>query len=147
MKTSWITLSFSSCSMSRTSPTSSWAVIFLMETEGVIFRVLSATIVALVAFDGPLLAVLVLVARIWGFCWFLLGQLRPMCHWRRHLKHLPSWRNLAISSSDIAALARVSPGVRSMAFGSLAKCCCHCCLVGFLFRLPQSKKDCHWRYL
>jgi hypothetical protein len=95
---------------------------FLMEAEGA---------------DVPLLAVLVLVARTWEF-W--LGQLRPMCPWHLHLKHLPSWHSLLILSSVRAALAQVRPGVRSMALGSLAKHCCHCCLVGFLLFPLLSKK-------
>jgi hypothetical protein len=49
----------------------------------------------------PLLAVLVLVAScevslvllvsVARICEFWLGQLRPMCPWRLHLKHLPSF--------------------------------------------------------
>src|ERR1700675_707715 len=117
--------------MSRTSATSSLELIFLAEDDGT--GVLGA----------PLLAVLVLVALIVvsvaRACEFWLRQLRPMCPVRLHLKHLPSRRNWAISSSVSAALARVRPGVRSMALGSLAKRCCHCCCVGQVFQMQAHR--------
>ena len=55
------------------------------------------------------------------------------------LKHLPSFMRRPLSSSVRAALARERPSEVSMALGSLAKLCCHCCLDGQrggLFLLP-----------
>ena len=82
------------------------------------------------------------------------GQLRPMCPCFLQLKQRPSFRRVTCSSSVRAALAWVCPGVRSMAFGSLANFCCHCCLVGFCprgfwgwFFVPP-KTFCHlWYFL
>ena len=59
------------------------------------------------------------------------GQLHPMCPCFLQLKQHPSLRRVTCSSLVRAARAWVCPGVRSMAFGSLANFCCHCCLVGF----------------
>ena len=82
------------------------------------------------------------------------GQLHPMCPCFLQLKQCPSFWRVTCSSLVRAALAQVHPGVRSMAFGSLANFCCHCCLVGFCpkdfwgwFFLPP-KTFCHiWYFL
>jgi hypothetical protein len=139
MKMSWITLSFSPWSMSQTRSTSSCTVMaFLMEVRGTDAPLLLVLVAGVgCVWGAPLLAILVLVVRTWEF-W--LGQLHPMCPWRLHLKHLPSWHNLFILSSVRAAWARVCPGVRSMALGSLTNHCCHCWQVGFLLFLLLSKK-------
>jgi hypothetical protein len=130
MKTSWMTLSFSPWSMSQTRSTSSWAVIFLIEVEGIgVCDVPLLAVLVLVVLVPMALSLVVLVGHT---CEFRLGQLCSMCPWCLHLKHLPSFCNLASLSLVRAALAQVHPGVRSMALGSLAKHCCHCCQVGFL---------------
>ena len=55
------------------------------------------------------------------------------------LKQHPSFMRRPLSSSVRAARAQVHLAEVSMAFGSLAKLCCHCCLEGCqggLFLLP-----------
>ena len=115
MKTSWMTLSFSPCSMSCTRFTSSWAVICLISGS-------------LVSGTSPV-GSSPLVWLLWT--WLVQsGQSWLMWPFFWHLKHFPSWHNVALSLSVRAALAWVCPGVRSMAFGFFANPCCHCCFEG-----------------
>ena len=116
MKTSWITLSFSSWVIFLTRLTSSSAVTCLICASSSLASSLGSSFVV------PLRAWL---ARS--------GQSQLICPFLRHLKHFPSCRRVALSSLVRAARARVRPGVRSMAFGFFAKPCCHCCLVGRWF--------------
>ena len=116
MKTSWITLSFSSWVMPLTRFTSSSAVTVL--------------ICASSSFTSSLVSSLVTPLHAWLV---RSRQSQLICPFLRHLKHFPSCRRVALSSSVRAAWAQVRPGVRSMAFGFFAKPCCHCCLVGRWF--------------
>jgi hypothetical protein len=74
--------------MPRTSSTSSWALIFLMEWDGP--SVLGAPLLAILVLVASCEVSLVLLVSVARICEFWLGQLRPMCPWRLHLKHLPS---------------------------------------------------------
>ena len=115
MKTSWMTLSFSPCSMLHTRFTSTWAVICLISGSW-------ASGTSPVGFSS-------LVWLLWTWLgWSGKSQLMWPFFW--HLKHFSFWCNVALSSSVRAALAWVCPGVRSMAFGFLANPCYHCCFEG-----------------
>ena len=70
----------------------------------------------------------------------LSGQLCPICPCFLQLKQYSSLQRVVCSSLVRAALAQVCPGIRSMAFRSLANFCCHCWHVGFwgwFLWLPQ----------
>ena len=125
MKTSCITLSFSSWSMLCTNSTSSLALIlvvdFFTSEGGWVWELLEAALMVVLS-SSPVAHALDSLG--------LLGQFLLRCPCHVHWKHLPSFCSLACSSLVRAAYAQVCPPKVSMALGSLAKPFCHCCLVG-----------------
>ena len=119
MKTSLMTFSFSPSSMFQTS-----SMISVAES-GLVPLAFTALVVASSSLSGSLVSPVLIWVRF-----FLSGH--SLLQWPifLQLKHLPSFMSLPFSSSVRAAWAQECPSEVSMALGSLANPCCHCCLEG-----------------